>query len=279
MSSLLARRDVIVVASVSCIYGVGEKSDFEEMVIRLGTGEAFGRERLLARLVEIQYERNDIQFERGHFRVRGDTVEIRPAELEEGIRVEFFGDEIDSIRTFDAETQRQLEVCDSIELCLVEPTGSGEVLESELLVEALPEGTWIGLVEVADGIHVYLQPDGGWGWSNAGLLVGDGASLLVDTLFDLRLTSEMLEAMTSVTASRPIDTVVNTHANGDHCYGNQLVSAPGRRLVTTEAAAVEMSAVPPSLLAALVNSDLGEVTNRYVQEAFGAFDFTGIEVP
>ena len=114
-----------------------------------------------------------------------------------------------------------------------------------------------GLVEVADGVHAYLQPDGGWGWSNAGLLVGHGASLLVDTLFDLHLTSEMLDAMTSVTASRPIGTVVNTHANGDHCYGNQLVAGPGRRVVTTEAAAAEMSAVPPSLLTALVNSDLG----------------------
>ena len=109
MSSLLARRDVVVVASVSCIYGVGEKSDFEEMVIRLGVGEKFGRERLLARLVEIQYERNDIQFERGQFRVRGDTVEIRPAETEEGIRVEFFGDEIDRITQFDPLTGRTLE--------------------------------------------------------------------------------------------------------------------------------------------------------------------------
>ena len=109
MSSLLARRDVIVVASVSCIYGVGEKSDFEEMIIRLAVGEIFGRELLLARLVEIQYERNDIQFERGHFRVRGDTVEIRPAELEEGIRVEFFGDEIDRITRFDPLTGNILE--------------------------------------------------------------------------------------------------------------------------------------------------------------------------
>ena len=109
MSSLLARRDVVVVASVSCIYGVGEKSDFEEMVIRLGVGEKFGRERLLARLVEIQYERNDIQFERGQFRVRGDTVEIRPAETEEGIRVEFFGDEIDRLTQFDPLTGRTLE--------------------------------------------------------------------------------------------------------------------------------------------------------------------------
>jgi len=109
MSSLLARRDVIVVASVSCIYGVGEKSDFEDMVIRLGVGEEFGRQRLLARLVEIQYERNDIQYERGHFRVRGDTVEIRPAETEEGIRVEFFGDEIDRITRFDPLTGNTLE--------------------------------------------------------------------------------------------------------------------------------------------------------------------------
>ena len=109
MSSLLARRDVIVVASVSCIYGVGEKRDFEDMVIRLGIGEEFGRERLLSRLVEIQYERNDIQFERGHFRVRGDTVEVRPAELEEGIRVEFFGDEIDRITRFDPLTGNMLE--------------------------------------------------------------------------------------------------------------------------------------------------------------------------
>ena len=109
MSSLLARRDVIVVASVSCIYGVGEKSDFEDMVIRLGVGEEFGRQRLLARLVEIQYERNDVQYERGHFRVRGDTVEIRPAETEEGIRVEFFGDEIDRITRFDPLTGNALE--------------------------------------------------------------------------------------------------------------------------------------------------------------------------
>jgi len=109
MSSLLARRDVIVVASVSCIYGVGEKSDFEDMVIRLGVGDEFGRESLLARLVEIQYERNDIQFERGQFRVRGDTVEIRPAETEEGIRVEFFGDEIDRITQFNPLTGNALE--------------------------------------------------------------------------------------------------------------------------------------------------------------------------
>ena len=135
-----------------------------------------------------------------------------------------------------------------------------------------------GLHEVADGIHAYLQPDGGWGWSNAGLVVADGTSLLVDTLFDLKLTAEMLSSMKPLTDSRPIDTVVNTHANGDHCYGNQLVAGPGCRILTTEAAAAEMSAVPPSMLQALMAADLGESTNRYVREAFGPFEFDGIEV-
>ena len=109
MSSLLSRRDVVVVASVSCIYGVGEKRDFEDMVIRLAVGEEFNRDRFLARLVEIQYERNDVQFDRGNFRVRGDTVELRPAELSEAIRVEFFGDEIDRITRFDPVTGNILE--------------------------------------------------------------------------------------------------------------------------------------------------------------------------
>ena len=88
-----------------------------------------------------------------------------------------------------------------------------------------------GLHEVAPGVFAYLQPDGGWGWSNAGLVVGDGESILVDTLFDLSLTATMLEAMAPQAASSPITTVVNTHANGDHCYGNQLVAGPGVRIV------------------------------------------------
>ena len=81
-----------------------------------------------------------------------------------------------------------------------------------------------GLHEIADGVWAYLQPDGGWGWSNAGLVTGDDSSLLVDTLFDLRLTAEMLEQMRATTpAADRIATVVNTHANGDHCYGNALL--------------------------------------------------------
>src|SRR5215203_2510754 len=107
-----------------------------------------------------------------------------------------------------------------------------------------------GLHELGDGCFAYLQPDGGWGWSNAGLIVGDGASLLVDTLFDLQLTAEMLDAMDTVTAAAPIGTVVNTHANGDHCYGNELVASA--EIVASKAAAEEMGHVPPTLLAGLM---------------------------
>jgi len=78
MSSLFSRRDVVVVASVSCIYGIGSKEDYEAMVIPIRVGTEISRERFLARLVDLQYDRNDIAFERGNFRVRGDTVEVYP---------------------------------------------------------------------------------------------------------------------------------------------------------------------------------------------------------
>ena len=128
--------------------------------------------------------------------------------------------------------------------------------------------------ELGDGCFAYLQRDGGWGWSNAGLIVGDGSSLLVDTLFDLRLTGAMLEAMSGATRAAPIATVVNTHANGDHCYGNQLVS--GAEIVASSAAAHEMSEVPPSLLAAL-NSAPGDVGELF-RSFFGEFEFDGIDL-
>ncbi len=99
--ALLERRDVIVVASVSCIYGLGEPEDFAKLSVSLRTGGAWNRDELLRRLVEIRYERNDIAFERNMFRVRGDTVEIYPAYYKDrAIRVEFFGDEIDRICEF-----------------------------------------------------------------------------------------------------------------------------------------------------------------------------------
>jgi cyclase len=99
----------------------------------------------------------------------------------------------------------------------------------------------LGLHELSNGCHAYLQPDGGWGWSNAGLIVGDGESLLVDTLFDLKITQRMLDSMVGVTKRAPISTVVNTHANGDHCYGNQLLA--GSEIIASEATAHEMSEV------------------------------------
>ena len=102
MGSLITRDDVIVVASVSCIYGLGNPEDYNEMMFGIRQGEEIGRDEFLTELVDLLFERNDISFERGHFRVRGDVVEVRPAYLEEtAIRIEFFGDEIDRITSID----------------------------------------------------------------------------------------------------------------------------------------------------------------------------------
>lgn len=114
MSSLFARRDVVVVASVSCIYGIGSKEDYEAMVIPLKVGQEISRDQFLSRLVDIQYRRNDIAFERGEFRVRGDTVELRPGYTEDGLRIEFFGDQIDRITRFDPLLGDTLEQYDAI---------------------------------------------------------------------------------------------------------------------------------------------------------------------
>jgi excinuclease ABC subunit B len=100
-SSLLTRRDTIVVASVSCIYGLGSPDDYRNMICTIEKGQFLTREVFLARLVEMQYDRNDYNFTRGKFRVRGDTVELCPAYTEDAVRVEFFGDEIDRITRFD----------------------------------------------------------------------------------------------------------------------------------------------------------------------------------
>jgi len=101
-SALLSRRDVIVVASVSCIYGVTSPEDYAQMLLTLKHGQHVSREAVLSRLIDMLYERNDVNFGRGRFRVRGDVVEVYPASAdEEGIRLEFFGDEIDAIRRFD----------------------------------------------------------------------------------------------------------------------------------------------------------------------------------
>ena len=133
-----------------------------------------------------------------------------------------------------------------------------------------------GLVEVGDGVFAYLQPDGGWGWSNAGLVVGHDRSLLVDTLFDMTLTREMLDAMAPVTGRSAISTVVNTHANGDHCYGNAAVGAS--EIITSEASAREMDEVPAAMLVGLLERapELGPV-GEYLQRIFGSFRFDEVE--
>jgi cyclase len=135
-----------------------------------------------------------------------------------------------------------------------------------------------GLQEVGDGLYAYLQPDGSWGWSNAGLVVDGERTLLIDTLFDLELTGQMLRAMRrAVPAAANIDTLVNTHANGDHCYGNQLVG--GARIVASERTAAEMVELPPAAMAALVEQapEMGEL-GAFFLDCFGAFDFRGIEL-
>jgi excinuclease ABC subunit B len=96
-SALVSREDVIIVASVSCIYGLGSPNDYRRMMVRLVNGETVDRDNLLLRLVDIQYSRNDIDFSRGRFRVRGDVIEVWPAYEEFGFRIELFGDEVDSL--------------------------------------------------------------------------------------------------------------------------------------------------------------------------------------
>ncbi len=109
MASLFSRRDVVVIASVSCIYGIGSKEDYAALVIPVRVGQELSRDQFLSRLVDLQYSRNDIAFERGNFRVRGDTVEVWPAGREDGLRVEFFGDDIEKLTRFETLTGNKLE--------------------------------------------------------------------------------------------------------------------------------------------------------------------------
>ena len=109
MASLFTRRDVVVVASVSCIYGIGSKEDYAALIIPVRVGMELSREQLLSRMVDMQYSRNDIAFERGNFRVRGDTVEVWPAGREDGLRIEFFGDAIEKLTRFEPLTGNKIE--------------------------------------------------------------------------------------------------------------------------------------------------------------------------
>jgi 2-keto-4-pentenoate hydratase/2-oxohepta-3-ene-1,7-dioic acid hydratase in catechol pathway/glyoxylase-like metal-dependent hydrolase (beta-lactamase superfamily II) len=134
-----------------------------------------------------------------------------------------------------------------------------------------------GLHEVGAGVWAWLLPDGGYGWSNAGLIAGDGASLLVDTLFDLPLTAEMLAAMRAVTDRHPLAHAVITHANGDHTHGNQLLGE-SVEIIAAAATCTEMRhEMPPEMLTATQVLDVGPAT-PYFRERFGAFDFSGIRL-
>ncbi len=133
MSSLISRRDVVVVSSVSCIYGIGSREDYEALMLPLRLGQELTREQLLSRLVDIQYARNDIEFARGLFRVRGDTVEVFPAHAEDGLRIEFFGDQVERLSRFDPLTGARLE---SLDLVTVFP-GKQFVTSTEKLKAAV----------------------------------------------------------------------------------------------------------------------------------------------
>jgi excinuclease ABC subunit B len=114
--SLFSRRDVVIVASVSCIYGLGEPEEYRSFVLSLNKGESYRRQKLLRQLVDMQYQRNDIDFTRGKFRVRGDTLEIQPSYEELALRVEFFGDEIERIMEIDPLTGELLQELDSVDI-------------------------------------------------------------------------------------------------------------------------------------------------------------------
>lgn len=132
-----------------------------------------------------------------------------------------------------------------------------------------------GMVSLGETTHAFLQPDGGWGWANSGLIVGEREAVLIDTFFDLTNTRELLAAVRDRT-NRPIKTLINTHHNGDHCWGNQLVE--GATIVGHHQCRQEMLAVPPALLAGVAQSDEEEGALGYMKRAFSPFDFSGIDL-
>ena len=134
-----------------------------------------------------------------------------------------------------------------------------------------------GLVETGDGLYAYLQPDGGWGWSNAGLVTDGGESLLVDTLFDASLTREMLGVMADAAGvgADDIGVIVNTHANGDHTHGNGCCHRA--EVIASEASAREMAELPASALAAIMaQARAMGPAGQYLVDIFGSFDFTDV---
>ena len=134
-----------------------------------------------------------------------------------------------------------------------------------------------GLCEIGSGAYAYLQPDGGWGWSNAGLIVDGDASMVVDTLFDKPLTEVMLKAMADAEpgATAAYDVLVNTHSNGDHCNGNELVATS--RIIASAACLEELAEENPEMMLNMLAAapEMGE-TGEFFLHCFSAFDFRDI---
>jgi cyclase len=140
----------------------------------------------------------------------------------------------------------------------------------------MPTSQCPGLHPLAHGTYAWLASKGSWGWSNAGLIVDGEESLLVDTLFDLDLTSEMLRKMRDAEPlAKNIGTLVNTHANGDHTHGNELVT--GAEIIASTASALEMAELTPETMAELMAGagDMGPL-GEYFRHCFGQFQFDGI---
>jgi cyclase len=134
-----------------------------------------------------------------------------------------------------------------------------------------------GLHELADGVFAYLQPDGGWCLSNAGLVRAGSESLLVDTLTDLPRTRAMLDTMAPITDTAPIRRLAITHGNLDHYFGSQLVE--GAEIIASGATATDIAEGPtPASMQAMLHTDLGAELNGFLRHAFGSFDWTGITV-
>jgi len=134
-----------------------------------------------------------------------------------------------------------------------------------------------GLSDLGNNIYCYLQPDGGWGWSNAGLIADGDESLIVDTLFDEDLTLEMLDSMKSAEPKgmKNIRALINSHSNGDHCNGNNCVNT--EEVISSEATLEEMSHESPEMMAALLIQapEMGTL-GKYFLECFGSFNFEGV---
>jgi glyoxylase-like metal-dependent hydrolase (beta-lactamase superfamily II) len=151
---------------------------------------------------------------------------------------------------------------------------------SELSLLGLPARYPAGLTETGTGVYAWLQPNGGLGESNAGLVVGEGQSLLIDTLWDLRLTRRMLDALAPHTANAPVRTLINTHGDPDHCWGNQLLA--GAEIVATRLTAEDMGREQPRqlrLLSRLPLPPLGPLAGlRAFARMLRAYNFGGIRV-